>query len=56
MPRKGKKRITLDIPEQLYPLIVEMCKKRHMKITPYVVMTIMYFIRKEGEWDGEKYL
>lgn len=56
MARQGKKRITLDIPESVYEVIVEMCKKRHMKITPYIIMTIIDFLRKESEWDGEKYV
>ena len=54
--RKGKKRVTLDIPDRLYKTIIEMCEKRHMKVTPYIIMTIIEWIKQEQEWDGEKYL
>lgn len=54
--RKGKKRITLDVPDELYKLIIEMCKKRHMKVTPYITLAIVEWLKKEQEWDGIKYL
>lgn len=56
MARKGKKGVTLYIPERLYQRIIEMCEKRHMQVTPYIIMAIVEWLKKEQEWDGEKYL
>ena len=48
MARKGRVRISLDIPEELHETLKEMCDKRYMTKTMYIIRALVEkFINEE---------
>ncbi len=56
MPRKGKKRLAVDLPERVHKTIFELSKKYGMTLTNFLLMIIAERLKQEEYWDNEKYL
>lgn len=56
MPRKGKKRLAVDLPESVHKVIFEISKKYNITITKLILLIIYDRLKQEEYWDNEKYL
>jgi len=53
MPRKGKKRLTCDIPENVHKLLSEIAELRNITITKLILRQIAILIKNQEIYDNE---
>ncbi len=51
MSRKGKKRLTVDIPEGMYEKFKVISKRRNISLSTYILQYIYQLIKKEEEYE-----
>lgn len=51
--RKGRKRLQVDIPEDLHASLNVVAKKRNITVTRYVVRALMRFLLEESKYDDK---
>ena len=50
MHRPGRKRINLDIPDELYRLVKESCDRRMCTLTKYIIRALIEALKKEDSY------
>ena len=50
MKRKGRKRLSMDIPEGIHRELVKACEKRNCTITRYVLRGIIALLKQETKY------
>jgi len=51
MPRKGRKRLTIDVPTVLFNQVKLMAQRRNITVTRYVAKLIIRAMQKERELE-----
>lgn len=50
--RKGKKKLWVDIPHELYDQLKIGCQKRNIKFTQYINRILMRFVLEENKYEN----
>ncbi len=51
--RNGRKRLQIDIPEDLHVSLNLVAKKRNITVTRYVVRALIRFLLEESKYDNK---
>jgi len=52
MPRKGRKRLTIDLPTVLFNQVKLMAQRRNITMTRYVIKLIFEAMQRERDLEG----
>jgi hypothetical protein len=48
--RNGRKRICIDIPQEVYDLVKESCDRRMCTLTKYIIRALIEALKKEESY------